>query len=120
MFNPPQGANDRRLTRLGPLLRRTSLDELPQLLNVIRGQMALVGPRPELPQIVAQFPPAFARRHAVLPGMSGLAQINGRSDLTMEQIVRHDLAYVRTRSPRLDLTILWRTFAVVFKGQGAR
>lgn len=120
VFNPRRTARDPRLTPLGAMLRRTSLDELPQLLNVIRGQMALVGPRPELPEIVAQFPAAYRRRHAVLPGISGLAQVSGRSDLTMEQIVRHDLFYVDTRSARLDLVLLWRTLGTVFRGEGAR
>jgi lipopolysaccharide/colanic/teichoic acid biosynthesis glycosyltransferase len=118
-FNPG-GRRDARLTRAGAILRRTSVDELPQLLNVLRGEMALVGPRPEVPAIVAQYPPAYHRRHAVPPGVTGLAQVSGRADLSYAQTVAYDLDYVRRRSARLDLTIVWRTVAAVASGAGAR
>jgi lipopolysaccharide/colanic/teichoic acid biosynthesis glycosyltransferase len=118
-FNP-SGQRDPRLTRAGIVLRKTSIDELPQLLNVICGEMGLVGPRPELPQIVCQYPPAYHRRHAVLPGVTGLAQVNGRADLSYAETIAHDLEYVRRRSPRLDLLVMWRTAAVVATGAGAR
>jgi lipopolysaccharide/colanic/teichoic acid biosynthesis glycosyltransferase len=117
LFTP---AHDPRRTRLGAVLRATSLDEAPQLLNVVRGDMALVGPRPELPAIVAQYPPAYHARHAVRPGLTGLAQIHGRADLTVGRTIAYDLAYVRARSPRLDVTILLRTAAVVLHRTGAR
>jgi lipopolysaccharide/colanic/teichoic acid biosynthesis glycosyltransferase len=117
LFTP---ARDPRRTRLGAVLRATSLDEAPQLLNVVRGDMAIVGPRPEVPEIVAQYPPAYHARHAVRPGLTGLAQIHGRADLTVGATLAHDLAYVRARSPRLDVTILLRTAAVVLRRTGAR
>lgn len=120
VFSPARSTRDRRVTRIGAVLRRTSVDELPQLLNVVRGEMALVGPRPELPQIVAQYPPEFQRRHLVPPGMSGLAQIKGRADLTYLRGVTYDLVYVEHRSPRLDVAILQRTLAEVLRGSGAR
>lgn len=118
VFTPP--GRDPRRTALGDILRRTSIDEAPQLLNVLRGDMALVGPRPEIPEIVRQFPPAYHARHAVPQGLTGLAQINGRSDLTYARIIAYDLEYVRRRSPALDLVILARTASVVLSGEGAR
>jgi lipopolysaccharide/colanic/teichoic acid biosynthesis glycosyltransferase len=117
LFTPAQ---DARRTRLGAVLRTTSLDEAPQLLNVVRGEMAIVGPRPELPEIVRQYPPGFDQRHGVRPGLTGLAQIRGRSDLTLSETVAHDLAYVRQRSARLDISILLATAAVVLRRTGAR
>jgi lipopolysaccharide/colanic/teichoic acid biosynthesis glycosyltransferase len=115
----PAGPDPRR-TRIGAVLRATSMDEVPQLLNVLRGEMALVGPRPEIPEIVAQYPPAYHRRHAVPPGITGLAQVSGRSDLTYAQTIALDLAYVRQRCAALDLRILARTPAAVLGGVGAR
>jgi lipopolysaccharide/colanic/teichoic acid biosynthesis glycosyltransferase len=120
VFSPKGEPRDPRLTRLGIALRATSVDELPQLLNVLAGEMALIGPRPELPEIVAQYPPAYHERHLVPPGISGLAQVNGRSDLPYGEIAAWDLAYVRQRSPLLDLRLLWETVAVVAGGAGAR
>jgi lipopolysaccharide/colanic/teichoic acid biosynthesis glycosyltransferase len=105
-------ARDARRTALGSVLRRTSFDEAPQLLNVVRGEMSLIGPRPELPDIVAQYPPAYHARHAVRPGLTGLAQVHGRADLTIGETIAYDLAYARRRSPRLDLAILARTAGV--------
>lgn len=119
VFSPP-GASDPRITRLGAFARRTSLDELPNLLNVLVGQMSLVGPRPELPEIVAQYPPPYLRRHDVLPGITGLAQVSGRSDLTYDEIVTYDLAYVDQHSVMTDIHILWRTFFNALTGKGAR
>ncbi len=118
-FSAP-AQRDARLTRAGAVLRRLSVDELPQLLNVLRGEMALVGPRPEVPQIVAQYPPAYHRRHDVAPGVTGLAQVSGRSDLSYAQTMAYDLGYVRRRSPRRDLAIMWRTVTAVASGAGAR
>jgi lipopolysaccharide/colanic/teichoic acid biosynthesis glycosyltransferase len=111
---------DPRITAIGRALRQTSLDELPQLLNVIRGDMALIGPRPEIPELVRVYPPEFHQRHAVRPGVTGLAQVSGRSDLTYAKTIRYDLAYVRRRSPRHDLAILARTVGAVLLGTGAR
>jgi lipopolysaccharide/colanic/teichoic acid biosynthesis glycosyltransferase len=119
VFNPVR-RSDPRLTRIGAALRRTSVDELPQLLNVLRGEMKIVGPRPELPEIVAQYPREFRKRHDVPPGITGLAQIKGRSNLTYLRGVAYDLVYVERRSPALDVAILLRTFAAVVRGIGAR
>lgn len=111
---------DPRVTGVGRALRRTSFDEMLQLINVIRGDMAIVGPRPELPSIAARYPAAYHRRHAVRPGITGLAQVSGRSDLTYAQTIRYDQAYVNRPSLRNDLSILARTVAVVLRGRGAR
>lgn len=117
LFSP---ARDPRRTRIGSVLRTTSFDEAPQLLNVIRGEMAIVGPRPEVPEIVAQYSPAFHDRHRVRPGLTGLAQIKGRADLTTGEMIAYDLAYARARSMRLDISILLATVAVVLRRTGAR
>ncbi len=109
-----------RLTRVGRFLRATSLDELPNFWNVLRGDMRLVGPRPEIPQLVDQYPPAYHRRHDVKPGITGLAQISGRADLTYEETMQYDLDYVRNHSLGRDLTILWRTLPAVLTRRGAR
>ena len=119
VFSPPD-APDPRLTRLGAFARKTSLDELPNLVNVLRGEMSLVGPRPELPELVGQYPPEYHRRHAVRPGIAGLAQVEGRSDLAYDEIMKYDLAYVDAQSLREDLRSLARSVAVVLKGSGAR
>ncbi|MER7500825.1 sugar transferase [Nonomuraea pusilla] len=111
--------NDPRVTRVGGFLRRYSLDELPQLLNVLRGEMSLVGPRPPLPEEVAQYGTDVRRRLVVRPGMTGLWQVSGRSDLTWEESVRLDLRYVENWSLILDLQILWKTWSVVARGEGA-
>jgi exopolysaccharide biosynthesis polyprenyl glycosylphosphotransferase len=110
---------DPRVTRVGALLRRTSLDELPQLFNVVAGSMSLVGPRPPLPAEVAQYADDARRRLLVRPGMTGLWQVSGRSDLSWEETVRLDLRYVENWSPGLDLHILARTVAAVATGRGA-
>ncbi|MCD2196057.1 sugar transferase [Actinomycetospora endophytica] len=110
---------DPRVTRVGALLRRTSLDELPQLFNVVAGSMSLVGPRPPLPAEVAQYADDARRWLLVRPGMTGLWQVSGRSDLSWEETVRLDLRYVENWSPGLDLHILARTVAAVVTGRGA-
>jgi exopolysaccharide biosynthesis polyprenyl glycosylphosphotransferase len=110
---------DPRVTRIGSWLRRTSLDELPQLLNVVRGQMALVGPRPPLPSEVARYTEDVRRRLLVKPGLTGLWQVSGRSDLSWEESVRLDLRYVENWSLALDASILARTWSAVVKGRGA-
>jgi exopolysaccharide biosynthesis polyprenyl glycosylphosphotransferase len=110
--------HDPRVTRLGRQLRRWSLDELPQLLNVIVGHLSLVGPRPHLPDEVARYSPVQRRVFAVKPGVTGLAQVSGRSDLKFEEEVRLDMQYVEEWSFRLDLWILWRTFfALYYRGE---
>jgi exopolysaccharide biosynthesis polyprenyl glycosylphosphotransferase len=110
---------DPRITRVGELLRRYSLDELPQLINVIRGDMSLVGPRPPLPDEVAKYVDHVRRRLAVKPGITGLWQVNGRSDLSWDESVRLDLRYVENWSLMLDLQILWKTWSAVVRGSGA-
>ena len=116
---PHKMRNDPRVTRVGRFLRRTSLDELPQLINVVRGEMSLVGPRPELPQIVSEYAPWQHQRHLVRPGITGWWQIRGRSELPMHEHTELDIHYVEHISFRLDLYILWRTLGVVFSGHGA-
>jgi len=110
---------DPRITRPGQLLRRWSLDELPQLINVLIGDMSLVGPRPALPQEAALYGDHVRRRLAVKPGITGLWQVNGRSDLTWDESVRLDLRYVENWSFMLDVQILWKTWAAVLHGSGA-
>jgi len=112
-------ANDDRVTRVGRLLRKSSLDELPQLWNVLRGDMSLVGPRPPIPYEVEHYPPHWFERFAVKPGMTGLWQVSGRSELTLEEMIALDVEYARSRSVWLNLRILARTVPVVFAGRGA-
>jgi len=110
---------DPRVTRVGAVLRRWSLDELPQLVNVLRGDMSLVGPRPALPEEARQHGHHMRRRLVVKPGMTGLWQVSGRSDLPWEEAVRLDVRYVENWSFALDLQILWKTLSAVRHGSGA-
>lgn len=110
---------DPRVTAIGTWLRKWSLDELPQLFNVLLGEMSLVGPRPALPGEAAQYADHVRRRLVVKPGLTGLWQVSGRSDLTWDESVRLDLRYVENWSLALDLQILWKTLAVIVKGSGA-
>jgi len=110
--------NDARITRVGALLRRTSLDELPNLLNVLRGEMSLIGPRPTLPVQVEQYTPRQRGRLAVKPGITGWAQVNGRTALPWSERIELDLFYIEHRSLALDLRILRRTVAMVLGGSG--
>ncbi|MGX1025769.1 sugar transferase [Streptomyces sp. SAI-097] len=110
---------DPRVTRVGSVLRRYSIDELPQLFNVLTGSMSLVGPRPPLPEESAAYGPDIRRRLLVKPGLTGLWQISGRSDLPWEEAVRLDLRYVEDWSLALDAVILWKTLRAVVHGQGA-
>lgn len=112
-------ANDTRVTRVGRFLRKSSLDELPQLWNVLRGDMSLVGPRPPIPYEVEHYPPHWFDRFAVKPGMTGLWQVSGRSELGLEEMVALDVQYARSRSLWLNLKILARTVPAVFAGRGA-
>jgi len=109
--------DDKRLTPFGALLRRTSLDELPELWNVLRGDMSLVGPRPLLMEYLPLYTERQARRHEVRPGLTGWAQVNGRNALSWEQKFELDVWYVEHRSLWVDLQILWRTVRYVFGGK---
>jgi lipopolysaccharide/colanic/teichoic acid biosynthesis glycosyltransferase len=111
-------ANDSRVTRVGAILRRTSLDELPNLLNVLRGEMSLIGPRPTLPVQVDQYSERQRRRLEVKPGITGWAQVNGRASLPWAERIELDLYYIEHRSLALDLKILARTPAMVLGGGG--
>jgi lipopolysaccharide/colanic/teichoic acid biosynthesis glycosyltransferase len=111
--------HDPRVTRVGGFLRRHSFDELPQLVNVLLGHMSLVGPRPPLPKEVEQYGVDMRRRFVVKPGLTGLWQVSGRSDLSLEESVRVDVQYVENWSFLLDLIILARTCGAVIRGNGA-
>lgn len=111
--------DDPRVTPLGRFLRRASLDELPQLFNVLWGDMSLVGPRPALPQEVAAYPEHAMGRLAVLPGITGVWQVSGRAEVSFDDMVAMDLAYAKGATLRGDLAILARTFGVVLTGRGA-
>ena len=111
-------AGDSRVTRVGSLLRRTSLDELPNLLNVLRGEMSLIGPRPTLPVQVAQYTERQRGRLLLRPGITGWAQVNGRASLPWSERIELDLWYVEHRTTGLDLRILARTFGMVVSGHG--
>lgn len=111
--------NDGRVTRVGAFLRRFSLDELPQLWNVVRGEMTLVGPRPPIPYEVDFYPPHWLGRLSVKPGLTGLWQVNGRNELNYAEMVELDLEYVERRSLWLNIKILARTAKVVLSGRGA-
>ncbi len=111
--------DDPRITRVGRVMRRTSIDELPQIFNVFKGEMSMVGPRPELPFIVARYEAWQHKRFAVPPGITGWWQISGRSDKPMHLHTEDDLYYISHYSPLLDMQILWRTVGIVLKGNGA-
>lgn len=111
--------NTERITRVGRLLRKTSLDELPQIFNIIRGEMSLVGPRPNVPWEVACYNDWHFQRLETLPGITGLAQVHGRSELTFDDIVKYDVKYIENQSIILDIKILWNTVICVLTRQGA-
>jgi lipopolysaccharide/colanic/teichoic acid biosynthesis glycosyltransferase len=110
--------DDPRITRVGRWLRAWSLDELPQLWHILRGEMSLVGPRPAMPHQVARYTPEQRLRLAVRPGLTGWAQVNGRNMLSWPDRIRLDIWYVENASLRLDLVILWRTLRVVLRREG--
>lgn len=114
----PDEPDEKRLTRFGRLIRASSLDELPELWNVIRGNMSLIGPRPLLPEYLDRYTPEQSRRHHVLPGITGLAQVSGRNAITWEDRFALDVWYVEHRSVALDIWILWRTVVTVLRRQG--
>lgn len=116
IYKPDQ---DDQLTKVGRILRRASLDELPQILNVLRGDMSLVGPRPHVPWEVEAYQPWHRDRLRVLPGVTGLAQVHGRSSISFDRMVRYDLEYIENCSLRLDLWILGRTLLSWVRGEGA-
>jgi lipopolysaccharide/colanic/teichoic acid biosynthesis glycosyltransferase len=110
--------NDPRVTRVGALLRRTSLDELPNLLNVVRGDMSFIGPRPTLPVQVDQYTERQRGRLRIRPGITGWAQVNGRTALPWSERIELDLHYIEHRSLAFDARILWRTLGIVLGGSG--
>jgi lipopolysaccharide/colanic/teichoic acid biosynthesis glycosyltransferase len=110
--------NDARVTAAGGLLRRTSLDEIPNLINVLRGEMAVVGPRPTIPAQVADYTPFQHRRHEVRPGLTGWAQVQGRAEIPWEERIELDVEYVDRRSFALDLRILAKTAWLLVTGHG--
>ena len=111
-------AEDSRITRVGAVLRRTSVDELPNLVNVLHGEMSLIGPRPTLPVQVEQYTDRQRGRLQIKPGITGWAQVNGRASLPWSERIELDLYYIEHRSLSLDLRILWRTAAMVLGGSG--
>jgi lipopolysaccharide/colanic/teichoic acid biosynthesis glycosyltransferase len=115
----PRDAKDPRITDFGRFLRVSSIDELPQLLNVLKGDMSLVGPRPEMPFIIEEYDDWQRRRLSVPPGITGLWQILGRKDLPMHDNLQYDFYYIRNRSLTLDLSILLRTAGAVVSRRGA-
>jgi lipopolysaccharide/colanic/teichoic acid biosynthesis glycosyltransferase len=110
--------DDPRITKVGAFLRRTSLDELPNLLNVVRGEMTLIGPRPTIPAQVDRYTDRQRGRLAVKPGITGWAQVHGRAALPWSERIELDLHYIENRSLAMDLRILWRTAAIVLAGGG--
>ena len=109
-----------QITPVGRFLRRTSLDELPQIINIVKGEMTFIGPRPNLLDEAQEYEEWHRLRLEVLPGITGWAQVNGRSGISFDQIVRYDLEYIENESLMLDLKILWRTVPTVMNGEGAR
>jgi len=112
-------SNDPRITRAGSFLRMTSLDELPNLINVLKGDMNLIGPRPEIPEMIKYYNPHQMKRFTVKPGITGLAQVNGRGLLSVQKMIQYDLLYVKKKTLCLDVYLFWRTMFVVIKAWGA-
>jgi lipopolysaccharide/colanic/teichoic acid biosynthesis glycosyltransferase len=108
-----------QVTRVGRILRKTSLDELPQLINVLKGEMSLVGPRPNVPWEVDAYKEWHRERLNASPGITGLAQVNGRSCISFDRIVEYDIEYIENQSLRMDLQILWLTVRSVIRADGA-
>jgi len=114
-----QSRSDDRITKVGSFLRRTSLDELPQLFNVLIGNMSLIGPRPEIPDVVKFYPKEYEQRLLVSPGITGLAQISGRGEIELAKTIEYDLTYIKEFSIWNDIKILFKTFFSVLKKEGA-
>lgn len=115
-FKPPI---QKHITRVGKILRKTSLDELPQIFNIIKGEMSLVGPRPNVTWEVEKYKDWHYERLKVLPGITGLAQVRGRSSISFDAIVQSDIEYIQNQSLKLDIQILWQTVRSVWNGKGA-
>jgi lipopolysaccharide/colanic/teichoic acid biosynthesis glycosyltransferase len=111
--------NDPRITRVGRIMRRLSIDELPQVFNVLRGDMSIVGPRPALPCEVAAYPTRAYGRLAVKPGITGVWQVSGRAEIGFDQMIDMDLAYAASRTVLLDIILIAMTFRAVISGRGA-
>jgi len=114
-----KAAQASQITRVGRILRKTSLDELPQLINVLKGDMSIVGPRPNVPWEVEEYRAWHYERLEVLPGLTGLAQVRGRSSISFDRIVQYDIEYVRNQNPLMDLKIMWWTLTSTLLGIGA-
>lgn len=114
-----QSKSDNRVTKVGSFLRNTSLDEIPQLFNVLFGDMSLVGPRPEIPDVVKYYPESYYQRLLVLPGITGLAQVSGRGEIELGKTIYYDLTYISNFSIWNDMKILFTTVFKVFKREGA-
>ncbi|WP_261069469.1 sugar transferase [Streptococcus mitis] len=115
--------NDKRITKVGRFIRRTRIDEFPQIINIIKGEMSIIGPRPERPEFVNEFLkyiPDFNKRLAVRPGITGWAQVNGGYDLTPKEKLGYDIYYIKHESIKLDFLILLKTAKVIFNGHGFR
>lgn len=115
--------NDTRITKTGRFIRKTRIDEIPQFLNILKGDMSLIGPRPERPELTYKFNeeiPRFMDRLLVKPGLTGLAQVNGGYDISPEEKLKWDLNYIENRSLLMDIKIILKTIIVVFTGEGAR
>lgn len=114
-----KNSNDPRITRAGTYLRMISLDELPNLINVLKGDMNFVGPRPEIPEMIKYYKPHQMKRFTVKPGITGLAQVSGRGLLSVQKMIQYDILYVRKKTICLDIYLFWKTTFVVIKAWGA-
>ncbi|MDP4177081.1 MAG: sugar transferase [Bacillota bacterium] len=114
-----QSKSDNRVTKIGSFLRKSSLDEIPQLFNMLIGNMSLVGPRPEIPDVVKYYPENYKQRLLVPPGITGLAQVSGRGEIELGKTVYYDLTYIKNFSLLFDIKIIFKTFISVFKSEGA-
>lgn len=114
-----QSKNDNRITKVGAFLRSSSLDEIPQLFNVLFGNMSLVGPRPEIPEVVKYYPENYKQRLLVLPGITGLAQVSGRGEIELGKTIYYDLRYIKDFTIMYDMKLLFTTVFSVFKKEGA-
>lgn len=115
--------DDDRVTKVGKFIRKTRIDEIPQLFNVLKGEMSLIGPRPERPELTYKFDeeiPGFINRLCIKPGLTGLAQVNGGYDISPEEKLRWDIIYIQNRNIMMDISIILKTVRVVLTGEGAR